>query len=157
MGIETQAMPPQLDTITLAEGMDRTNYWKEAVKKLYSDDLNQVPHGFFIPIEDIHELSRLAGYYTEYIITGVRAYFTFHHPQPGIPPYTDSISAVMVPVYRDITVDKNTNTQISINRDLILPVPSLQPGVPGGETGHVTIYDVTTPCPPMCDPSSPLY
>ena len=157
MHVDPPVMPPQLDTVTLAEAMARTNNWKESMKYLYGDDLNKMPHGFYIPIEDIMELAKLPEYYKEYAITGVRAYLTFHRPQPNHPPYTDAITAVLVPVQRLLIVDKVSNIQYGIDKDLILPVTPPDKEGRSIDTEEVSIYDVTMPCPQICDPTSDLY
>lgn len=141
---------PNLNTITLSDGMDRTNYWRQAIKHLYRDNETVIPHGFYIPIEDIIELSKLATCYPEYNIVGVRAYFSFHQPQPDHPPYTDAVTGLLVPVHRVFEKKEGYNVAISVDRDLIIPTNT-------AEEDTVTIYDVTMPCPKVCDVDSYLY
>jgi hypothetical protein len=149
-------IPPQLNTLTLKEGMDRTNYWRQAVKGLYGNNVNHIPHGFFIRMTDIHELNKIANYFPEYNFVGVRAYFTFHDPQPGPNgQFSDTVTAVLVPVYESMVEQQVNGSSVFVIQylDFIQPVPE---GSPLTE-GTVTIYDVTQPCPTQCDSSSQLY
>jgi hypothetical protein len=140
---------PDLNTITLQEGMDRANYWREAVKHLYKEGENPLPRGFFISIEDIIELAKLATSYPEYQVIGVRAYLSFHQPQRDHPPYTDAITALLVPVQRKYLINDAGGEEGYTDKDLIIPADQ--------DSGTVTIYDVTMPCPKVCDTDSYLY
>ncbi|TKC10506.1 hypothetical protein FA048_09995 [Pedobacter polaris] len=119
--------------ISLAEAMDRTNFWREAIKPLFDDHDAILPKGFYIPFEDIKALSDL---YPEAI--GARAYFTLHKPgfKKG-----EGISAVLVPVRVD---DKG------ICKDIIEPSAT-------SDVEDSSIYDFTKPCPHCCDPESDLF
>jgi hypothetical protein len=131
------------DPISLQEAMNRTNYWREAVKGLFGDDYAALPRGFYIPIADIQAL---AENFKEKNVTGVRAYFTLL--QPG-PPYTDAVRGILVPVVEE------SDGQKVVYKDLIIPVKSGQDEPADG--GDVSIYDLTRPCPAFCDLTSPLY
>jgi len=55
----------------------------------------------------------------------------------------------------DITTLKLVMVPVDANNQDVLSIP-----VPGGSVGEVTqssIYDLTTPCPQMCDIQSPLF
>lgn len=129
--------------ISLQEGMELTNNWREAVKGLFGDDYNKIPRGFYILIEDIRAL---AENFKGQNVTGVRAYFAL--PNPG-PPYTDDVRGILVPVKEEFDGIKK------VYKDLIIPVG------PAKNEPHkddkVSIYDLTRPCPAFCDLSSPLY
>ena len=147
-------MPPQINTISLAEGMNRTNYWRQAVKQFYGNDTDRSPHGFFIALTDVLELAKIATYFPEYTFVGVRAYLTFHHPQPNANgQFSDAVTAVLVPVYEVLVEDERTGELVGQYLDFIQPVPT-DTGV--FIPGTYTIYDVTQPCPTQCDPGSPL-
>jgi hypothetical protein len=140
-------MPPQKDVLTLETAMNRTNNWREAVKKYFGNDIDMVPHGFVIPLADILELAKN---YEAYDIAGVRAYFTLDQIEKPGQPLTNQISALLVPVFLD--TESSTAHKPSVFRDIIIPVPGLNDG--GKET--YSIYDVTQPCPPICDNESEL-
>jgi len=144
----------QENCITLSEAMNRTNYWRQAVKHLYDNNQTKMPHGFFIPIADIIELSQLAQTYPEHDIVGVRAYFTFHKPQPIEPPYTEAITAILVPVH--LSVNEATGNILPVAQELDLIVP-IMPGAQNDPDPVVSVYDVTQPCPAVCDTSSFLF
>ncbi|TCC90052.1 hypothetical protein EZ428_12240 [Pedobacter frigiditerrae] len=117
--------------ISLAEAMDRTNFWRETIKPLFDDQDAVLPKGFYIPFEDIKALSEL---YPE--AKGARAYFTLH--QPGFKK-GQGISAVLVPVLID---------EAGTYKDIIEPATT--------DEEDSSIYDFTKPCPHCCDPESEL-
>lgn len=131
------------NTLTLEEGMKRTNNWREAVKGLFGDDYDRIPRGFYIKMEDITDLSEK---YKKFGATGVRAYFTLNEP---LTPETDGVCGILVPVIQVIEGDE------VLYKDLIIPVPK-ENGAEEGEE-QVSIYDLTRPCPVFCDKSSLLY
>lgn len=166
-------IPLKYNTLTLQQAKDQTRYWREAIEPLYGTDPTKMPHGFFIHMEDLRELVNLHTYIsTPEEIAGVRVYFAFdkpqthhhhhdedhhghhhhHHHHRHLP---DGIKGILVPVYTgiaDMLQEESINPQYL---DLILPVGGSTAGDDPEE--KVTVYDVTQPCPPICDPESPLY
>jgi hypothetical protein len=170
-------IPPQTNVITLEDGMSRTNNWRQAVKPIYGDDETNMPHAIFIPFQDIIEMSKLQTLIQEYAIppsntptpiciVGVRAYFSMEKPvvpteKKPLSAISDPVSAVMVPVFQ-ITADRppgSGNTAYCEGvptYDLIAPVPSAQQVVTD-EGSNYSIYDITQPCPKLCDVNSDLH
>jgi hypothetical protein len=114
-----------------------------------------MPHGFFLHMEDLRELCKLHKYLNQEI-EGVRVYFTFDKPQKPdhhnhIP---DNIRGVFVPVYLG-EAGEDRSGKDPLYMDLIVKVKrgSKEDDLSTG----VSVFDVTQPCPPMCDPSSPLF
>lgn len=143
----------QLDTITLEEGMARTNNWRQAIKAQFKESSLNVPSGFFISLIDLQEI---VNFYKDYKdpngvprpCVGARVYLTLPKPvPPGKPIPPDQIAGVLVPCYEE-PIDDNDPLS-SVYRDIVVPVE-------GERSGDYSIYDVTQPCPPMCDPTSPL-
>lgn len=143
----------QFNVISLGAGMERTNNWREAIKSQFGNKPANVPCGFFISLTDLEEIVNA---YKDYKnnkgeprpCVGARVYLTLPDPvAPGQSIPTDKISGILVPCYEDaITIGEEVKP---IYRDIIVPVESNQ-------AGAYSIYDVTQPCPPMCDPESPL-
>lgn len=144
----TVELPPQKNVLCLADAEDRTNFWRQAIKNFYEDP-NDLPHGFFIPLADILQL---ATDFAPYGIEGVRAYFTLDEPvkweEEGKAPRR--VSAVLVPVVPD-------DLPGGIYRDLIIPVVAAPDATGNVVKEAVSVYDVTSPCPPCCDLKSPLH
>lgn len=126
--------------ISLAEAMNRTNYWREAIKPLFANNYDQLPRSFYIPFEDIKALADL---YPD--AAGARAYFTL--PSPGFK-RGEGVSAVLVPVVIDAE---------GIYRDMIIPSDSQGQDPSAPDPGEASLYDFTKPCPPCCDPESELF
>lgn len=136
-------MAPQQDVITLADAMSRTNNWREEIKQYFNYDEDNVPRGFVIPLQDLQELVKN---YQKMGCVGVRAYFTLKTAENPGQPLTNEISAILVPVTIDKTILPYKPT---IYSDIIVPVPS-------NLKDAVSVYDVTRPCPPLCDSKSAL-
>ena len=149
-------MPPQLYTITLEEAQKRTRYWRKAIEPLYGKNPYKQPHGFFIHMNDLQELCNLHKYLHQEI-EGVRVYFTFDEPQHPdehghLPRH---IRGIFVPVYLGEAGIEETGAKVPRLMDLIVSVKRPEDGeLP---QGHVSVYDVSQPCPPICDPDSPLF
>lgn len=121
--------------------MTITNNWREAVKGLFGDDEANVPRAFYIPFSDIQAL---AENYKDYNVTGVRAYFVLSRP---LPPYTDEMRGILVPVIEEIGIGGK-----QVFKDLIVPAVDTK-----ADDEDMSIYDLTRPCPVFCDKSSKLY
>jgi hypothetical protein len=141
-------LPPQKNVITLEEAENRTNYWREAIKGLYGD--GAIPLGFFIPFEDIKQL---VDDYTNQNIAGIRVYFTLDDAEDIGEHLSNKIRGIMVPTVLDPSILPPADP---VYRDIILPVLAYSNNPNHILTKAVSIYDVTQPCPPCCDPSSPL-
>ncbi|MBN8865561.1 MAG: hypothetical protein J0H92_19455 [Sphingobacteriales bacterium] len=151
-------MPKQANVLTLKEGMDRTNYWREAVKTHFEIPPSKVPVGFFIPFEDFKDIvEAYKGYVdpkgNERPCVGVRIYLTLPGPvAPGQPIPPDSLSGVLVPCYAAPVQPAGGEVGILPPvdyKDILIEVPA-------DKQNAYSIYDLTQPCPPMCDPESPL-
>lgn len=167
-----QEEPPlQQNTLTLQQAKDQTRYWREAIEPLYGTNPDKMPHGFFIHMDDLYELVNLHKHLsTTEEIKGVRVYFAFDKPQTNHPHQDedhhghhhhhhhhlpDGIKGILVPVYLGIADMLQEEGIDPKYRDLIIPVKSFADGDEPEE--KVTAYDVTQPCPPICDPESPLF
>jgi hypothetical protein len=122
------------NTISKEEAIARTTLWRQVFAETFQvEDPAKIIRGFRIPIADIHDL---ADKYKDQEIEYVRAYLCAKPtaiPSPG-QEYTFDI--ILVPVKSD-------------EKDLL--------SVTKGGILESAIYDVTQPCPPCCDTSSPLY
>jgi|GEM_PF-1270421 len=150
-------MPKQANVLTLKEGMDRTNYWREAIKTHFEVPPSKVPCGFFIPFSDFRDIvEAYKGYVdpkgNERPCVGVRIYLTLPAPVPADQPIpADSLSGILVPCYA-------SPVQPGVDGGP-LPPPDYKDiliEVPADKQNAYSIYDLTQPCPPMCDPESSL-
>jgi hypothetical protein len=157
-------IPPQQDVISLAEGIRRTSNWRKAIKHLYNDE-SKVPHAIFIPLEDIYELAKLPALISpEFHVVGVRAYFSIKDWNPDQPiEEGNQLAALLVPVYQVNSRHAGCEGKYDYNdqyptHDLIVQVPSANPttNIDTAEDTY-SIYDITQPCPNLCDHSSELY
>ena len=172
-----QQIPPQKDVLTVQEAKTRVGNWHQLAGQVYNskDSKKNMPHGIFIPFIDILEIGKLQQSITikpgtdeRIYIVGVRAYYCLKNPVViHVPPIPISavdfpIEAVLVPVYQ-------TNARVPgspgeydydanyLTYDLITPVDSVNDKDAPGSTEYATIYDVTRPCPNLCDTESPLF
>lgn len=145
-------MPPQFNTLTLKEAKKRTRHWRKAIKPLYGNNPHKMPHGFFLHMDDIRELCNLHKYMHQEI-EGVRVYFSFDKEQEPDEHkhYPDTIRGILVPVYLATAVESKEPMLM----DLIVSVNSKHKG--DDPEGDVSVFDVSQPCPPMCDATSPLF
>jgi hypothetical protein len=161
MSNENKPVPPQKNIVTLRQAKRRTRYWREAIKSIYGDNPDNMPHGFYIRMEDIQELAKLHTHFPTREIKGVRVYFSLHKPlEPG--KATTAITGLFVPVY-DATTEGKPGEEESPSRMKKQNLKDLVQAFPhSGDDGdllnqYVSVYDVTTPCPPVCDPTSPMF
>ncbi|MCG2616163.1 hypothetical protein LZZ85_17835 [Terrimonas sp. NA20] len=146
--------PKELNVITLEEAMTKTNNWREAIKSQFDNRPGKVPHGFYISLTDLTEI---VNDFKDHKVNGqprpcvgARIYFTLPDavaPGGSIP--ADAISGILVPCYEEAIRTSSQTNNDSLFRDIIVPVKS-------AVKGAYSIYNVTQPCPPMCDPNSPL-
>jgi len=138
----SQSLPePVGGPITLAEAMTRTNYFRQAAKGLFNNNVNLVPKGFVISFTDIVDLMQQ---FTDPSVVGVRAYFTLSQPE-----FSGGIKGILVPVTEVEAPDGSI-----IYKDLIVNYATKKTVVDGDE--DAAIFDFTKPCPDACDVTSPL-
>lgn len=161
MSNENKPVPPQKNIVTLRQAKKRTRNWREAIKPLYGDNPDNMPHGFYIRMEDIQELAKLHTHFPTRQIKGVRVYFSLHQPlEPGKP--TTAITGLFVPVY-DATTEvepEGPATPGHMKKQYLKDLVEVFPHTGDDDaplSQYVSVYDVTTPCPPVCDPTSPLF
>lgn len=170
---------PQKDIITLDEAKARTKNWRDTVSQIFDAKyLNLLPRAFFIPFDDIREIEKLKETITMFIppgytqevpisIVGVRAYFTLNNVIIAKDPTYAPLDAILVAVYQIGNKAEYDCTQptfdliIEATRDKILPpLCTIQkPKYHRNESvddQYYTIYDITQPCPQLCDADSLL-
>ena len=161
-------IPRQKDVITLEEGISRTTNWRNAVKPLYVNNESQIPHAVFIPLVDVYELAKLPALInSEFHIVGVRAYFSLEKPfLPAKPDQPiekgNELGALLVPVYQTNSREPGCEGEFDYNDqyptyDLIIQVPSSQAADGAVTEDTCSIYDITRPCPNLCDETSDLF
>ena len=95
-------------------------------------------------------------------IVGVRAYYAFKGPHMQGGPISAAkypIEALLVAVYQ---TNARADGDYSYHHhhptyDLIVPVESKREKVGAGDEDDYSIYDITRPCPNLCDETSALY
>ena len=172
----TQVLDPQKNVLSLEEGKQRTKNWRDFVSNLYEGHDKHMPHGFFIPFTDILELAQLQSKIRELsappdnevipvYIVGVRGYYSLNNPvTPSIPVSSADypVDVVLVAVYQTNHREPGSNGEFSYdsnypNYDLIIPVQPAGIARQAMAEDFVTIYDITQPCPPLCDTTSSLF
>lgn len=178
-------IPPQKDCISLKDGQSRTRNWKQFMNTtIYKGEDKDLPHGIFIPFVDLQELVKL-GKKIKHVhveikgkmvkrrihIVGVRAYYSFTtgildpigvgQTQP-ISAQDYPVEAILVLVYQFINKKNPTKKDLVFKpkkptHDLIVPVPSVRDDEYAGSAGDYSIYDITQPCPNLCDNNSALH
>ena len=165
---------PQANTISLEKGREYTSNWHKFINTLYKGHDKHMPHGIFIPMTDINELSNLQktvthiekkGKKERIYIVGIRAYFCLKYEvQVPYPVWAKDypIEAVLVAVYQTNEREPGSEHEYHHDKgedthDLIIPVPSKKDVSEPGDGGDYSIYDITQPCPILCDTESPLY
>lgn len=166
----------QKDAIKLTDGKQRASNWRKFITKLFGNDGTNIPHGVFIPMTDIIELSKYRQEVQQITIppstvaqriyvVGVRSYYSFLSAEiPSIPiqATTYPIEAMLVPVYQTNFREPGSPGEYDYNKDfptydLIVPVPSVNDSSVPGDAGAYSIYDITQPCPKLCDANSELF
>jgi hypothetical protein len=172
-----QDLGKQKNALSLEQARSYVSNWHRFVKNLYKGQDKHMPHGIFIPMIDLQELVNLQktikhiyinGEKTRIYIVGVRAYYCLKSEVLTAIPVSSTdypVEAVLVAVYQ--TNEKNDRVPGSPEEyhhrkecdthDLIIPVPSVKDIDEPGDGGDSSIYDITQPCPILCDMESPLY
>lgn len=164
----------QKNALSLKEARDYVGNWHKFIKNLYKGQDKHMPHGIFIPMTDLHELVNLQKKITHinihgerkriYII-GIRAYYCLKSEVlAGLPVSSVDypVEAVLVAVYQTNERKEGSDTEYHHHQnhpthDLIVPVPSVKDIDEPGDGGDSSIYDITRPCPILCDEESPLF
>ncbi len=135
-------MPPQKQTISLAEAKERCALWAETFQKMVpAADVKQIPKAIFFHWADIEQI--VNDFKPTYDITGVRIYFDMIEAGGQY-----QIRGVMVPtIAADDDKTKNNDLVIAVP---IVPRPSSSDGL-GDDDEGVSIYDFSRPCPAYCD------
>ncbi|MCP9752340.1 hypothetical protein [Ferruginibacter sp. HRS2-29] len=169
-------LPPQTGVLTTADAKQRMVNFKKLMLNFYKDESGKIPRGTFIPLDDLSQIVSMAKTITSITeagttlvqpinIVGVRAYFTFPLPElevlgPGnkIDAEDYPVDLILVPVYqhqKDTSVpgvwDKNELTY-----DLVAPVTAKTKSTEIVDEKS-SIYDITQPCPKLCDTDKTLY
>ncbi|MFT3980862.1 MAG: hypothetical protein QM687_10365 [Ferruginibacter sp.] len=166
---------PQKDVITKDEALFYIENWKLLIGNIYDKDHNKnMPHGFFVPFTDIMELYKLRtevthittpeGNEERIYIVGIRAYYCIKERLELPLPITSAVlpvAAILVAVYQTNYREPGEG-EYDYNHhyptyDLIIPVPSVKDQQQAGDAGDYSIYDVTRPCPNLCDLQSILH
>lgn len=166
----------QKNAISLEKAREYTGHWHKFINTLYKGHDKHMPHGIFIPMTDLRELRKLQktithikkhGEEIRIYIVGIRAYYCLKTKLLVPHPVSSAdypIEALLVAVYQtneriivpgsdeDYTYDKDYPTY-----DLVVQVPSVKDMNEPGDGGDYSIYDITQPCPNLCDTESPLY
>lgn len=167
-------LPKQQNTISLNEARDYVKNWHRFIKNLYKGQTKHMPHGIFIPMIDLQELVNLQkkikhinvnGKKKRIYIIGIRAYYCLKNQiLAGVPVSSVDypVDAVLVAVYQTNKRKEGSKTEFHHHKehdthDLIVKVPSVKDNVEPGDAGDYSIYDITQPCPILCDTESPLY
>lgn len=126
--MSTQNTPSPQDTILESVAVTITTNWRDYIGKY--EPAEQYIRAFNIPMSDIQNLADFTD------CPSVRAYLAMDDPKN-----ISTLKIILVPV------DQKNNDVLSIQ-------------VPGeGETmvEQSAIYDLTVPCPQLCDINSPLF
>ena len=118
-------------TVPLNVAEAGTDNWRQFYKfSTRTADSTQIFRGFHIPVADLRTLLEEAG-----DIDAVRAYFALENPYnplvPG-PAQANDIHIYLVPVKDNVDICEDPE-------------------------GNSNVCDFTTPCPKICDTSSPLF
>jgi hypothetical protein len=161
-------VPDQVNVITLKCAKEWHKAFKDQNKRTGFGP-GEFPSSIAIPFPDIEQIVNDFRDTGDAIVNGVRLYFII---KPGGAHGAPMISCMLVPtqgplpnpegIFTDLVV--NTTLKEDTPKNPYCPGPGSNPGSDGsvrmaGDTddGYVSIYDVTRPCPPYCDPESPIY
>jgi hypothetical protein len=126
--MNSQITPSPKDTLTEKQGIDVTTNWRTYIANIDSNP-NYI-RAFNIPMSDIQNLAD----FTQ--CPNVRAYLAMDDPKD-----ISTLKIILVPV------DANNND--------VLSIPISNAAV--GDDTQSAIYDLTNPCPKICDIASPLF
>jgi hypothetical protein len=157
--------------ITLASARARTGYWREFINPGKNQAIT--PRGIFIPFQDILDMVALQKIIKTHrhhgchkpipiYVVGTRAYYSLQAPMTPPQPDNPPVEAVLVLVYQTNYREPCSEGEFNYNPDfptydLIVPVRSVKDGAVDGDADAASIYDITQPCPNLCDQSSQLY
>jgi hypothetical protein len=123
-----QNTPSPVDTITEPVAVSITTNWRNYIGQYEPE--SQYVRAFNIPMSDIQNLADFTD------CPSVRAYLAMETPGD-----ISTLKIILVPV------NQKNNDVLSIE----------VPGEGGAMVEQSAIYDLTTPCPQLCDINSPLF
>ncbi|HEX7904281.1 MAG TPA: hypothetical protein VF487_10405 [Chitinophagaceae bacterium] len=164
----------QKNAISLDAARKYTHNWHRFINTLYKGQDKHMPHGIFIPMTDLRELRKLQkkithikkhGEEERIYIVGIRAYYCLKTKVMVPHPVSSAdypVEAVLVAVYQTNKRVTGSKHEYDYDKgyptyDLVAPVPSVKDENEPGDGGDYSIYDITQPCPNLCDTESPLY
>lgn len=162
-------VPNQVNVITLKCAKDWHRAFKEQNIKGFAP--LDIPSSIVIPFADIEQIVNDFRIATAPVVNGVRMYFVIKPPK-GQKKGRPRVSGILVPttkgpkpqnpdgMYKDMIVNATLKPGALKNPDCPGPggnkVSARSAKLVGDEDGYSSIYDVTRPCPPFCDPESPI-
>lgn len=176
MATTNLTIPDQVNVITLKCAKEWHNAFKEQNKKL-GFNKGDFPNSIVIPFADIEQIVTDFRDIVHENVNGVRIYFIIK--PGGTASGRPKVSCICVPTtgphlnvkdvepnkrYADMIVNATLRSGAPENPDC-RPIGNSgssrsakfavsTAGVDDSGDGYVTIYDVTQPCPPFCDPNS---
>jgi hypothetical protein len=172
MATKEKIVRDQVNIITLQCAKDWHKAFKDQNKKGFAP--GDLPRSIVIPFADIEQIATDFRNAVQETVNGVRIYFVI---KPGKRPNgRPNISGICVPTKGVHAYEKDvTFTDMVIKATLKAGTPT-NPDCPGdkpksaksgrlavgadaadgSDGGYASIYDVTRPCPPYCDPESPI-
>ena len=166
MANTTPTVKNQVNVITLKCAKDWHRAFKEQNKNGFAP--RDLPSSIVIPIVDLEQIVNDFKIAAAPDVNGVRMYFVIKPKQQKGRP---RISGILVPtkgpmrknrdgIYKDMIVNATLKRGALKNPDCPGPggnnVSARSAKLAGAEDGYSSIYDFTRPCPPWCDPESPL-
>lgn len=125
--------------VPLLQAIDMTTNWRNYYAQITGTQADDALRAFKIPLEDLQAMVDMAK--ADSNITAVRAYLALGEGVTSGPVNADKVHILLVPVSDTTTVGAGTDI--------------LEVEIAG--KAYSTIRDFTTPCPALCDFSSPLY
>lgn len=160
MATKQTIIPDQVNVITLQCALDWHKAFKDQnIKGFAPGDL---PRSIVIPFADIEQIVNDFRTSVKETVNGVRIYFVI---KPTAKPNgRPNITGICVPTVGLHAIDPNVIFTDKIVKATLKDGAPRNADCPGGNSGnarsvdegYVSIYDVTRPCPDMCDPASPL-
>lgn len=132
-----KANPP----IPLEEAIQQAKYWRDYCKQLLGGKDLPVIKAFFIPLEDLLHVTKLAEHDSKHDVAGLRVYFRLENKDDDL----SALKAMIVPV-----VNVPSEVAQEALRDWV------QLTNPTDTQDDSLVYDFTKPCPTECDSYSPL-
>lgn len=164
-------IPPQKDVLKIETARMRAKNWRIFINPKKRSP--STPRGIFIPFTDIQELLALqqliretqdqgTGLTKPIYVVGVRAYYSLDMLPMTPPDPLPSVTAILVLVYQVNPREAGSPGEFKYNPhqpsfDLVMPVPHKADKQIPGDAGYYSVFDITQPCPNLCDIYSDLY